>query len=1133
MNAYNIVNSHATGSVTGATNVGGLVGNNYWDMNPSGYYTNGTISNSYAATGTVTGGMNVGGLVGINQSTTSFAINTNYATGNVFGATNVGGLVGYLAASTVYNSYASGNVAGNGLSNTNLGGLVGVSNGTIDSSYASSTTVAGGANSSNVGGLVGFNGGIVSASHVSVGSISGVTDVGGLVGTNGGSGTISNSHYDINGVTINGANIVTIGGLYNDSTANFNNMGQYDDWLSHGNTLNIANYTISNGGSTFGVGGANIYTISNTQGLKDMLGFIDSAAYTFTLTSAIDMSTLPGFYVPIMAASFDGAGFAISNLTLNRSSTTYMGFFGTISFSSTVNNMQLVDASVNGRDNVGVLAGWNAGTISNSNVTTAGGNVSVTGLVNVGGLVGYNDGTINSSTFGTNSSGTASVTGTSIVGGLVGQHASGFIHDSGVIANSGGVVSVSGVDLVGGLVGNLAGGLDFSYVSSATITATNSSIGGLAGNITQAPIYSYFNVDAVTTNGGNNVTRGGLYSGQYSTWLSGGRHTQLAIGNYSTSLVLQGDGSYGISNQQGMKDMLAFSDSSLNNFSLTADIDLGTLPGFYVPILAGSFNGNNHTISNLNISLPNSDMGLFGNINFTSSVVSNLNLVNASVVGITNVGALAGINYGTIDNVSLSGTSSVSTVFAGMSVGGLVGHNDRGNISNSHVANAVVHGVGDVGGLVGSNSGSTSGGTPVSGIISNSYATNGSVTGSGYHIGGLVGNNWNGAIVDSHVINPTVNGGAASSVGGLAGYNYSVGTISNSYVSGGSVTSTGRDVGGLVGNNYAVVDRSWVDTVVVNGGLNVGGLVGIVDGGEGAGGIVSNSFALNTNVTGTTAVGGLVGAVSVTGGVNYNAVINSYVSGGIVSGSGDVGGLVGSNNTYITNSYADVASVTGGSTTTGALIGVNSGVINNSYWNSAIATGIGTNTGTASGSGLSALQMTSASNFVGWSIASTGGAGMVWRIYEGQTAPMLTSFLTPLTVTANDAVSTYSGNAFSGGNGVNYSVAGVGTSVLGTPVYGGTAQGATAVGTYAISVSGLYSNQLGYDISYADGTLTIAVPPPVIPPPKITTRQLAELVDTSRLDPNGRDKNRGAHGGNQYTIRDASTVEAPLLACRQ
>ena len=77
-------------------------------------------------------------------------------------------------------------------------------------------------------------------------------------------------------------------------------------------------------------------------------------------------------------------------------------------------------------------------------------------------------------------------------------------------------------------------------------------------------------------------------------------------------------------------------------------------------------------------------------------------------------------------------------------------------------------------------------------------------------------------------------------------------------------------------------------------------------------------------------------------------------------------------------------------------------------------------------------------------------------------------------MTANNAVKTYDGNAYAGGNGVVYAgfVNGETQAVLGGAVaYGGTAQGAINAGPYVIAPSGLSSSN--YDITFANGTLTV------------------------------------------------------------
>ncbi len=198
-----IINSYATGTMTGNTQTGGLVGENRGAISNS-YATEavtgntqtgglvgangGTISNSYA-TGTVRGfNYFTGGLVGDNAGT----VNNSYATGAVTGSENTGGLVGDNAG-TVNNSYATGAVTGSG----NTGGLVGVnaSTGIINNSYATGSVTGHG----STGGLVGIQyRGRINNSYAT-GSVTGqLGSTGGLVGTNSPDypGTINNSYWD-------------------------------------------------------------------------------------------------------------------------------------------------------------------------------------------------------------------------------------------------------------------------------------------------------------------------------------------------------------------------------------------------------------------------------------------------------------------------------------------------------------------------------------------------------------------------------------------------------------------------------------------------------------------------------------------------------------------------------------------------------------------------------------------------------------------------------------------------------------------------------------------------------------------------------------------------------------------------
>ncbi|MCY1167073.1 YDG domain protein [compost metagenome] len=284
-----------------------------------------------------------------------------------------------------------------------------------------------------------------------------------------------------------------------------------------------------------------------------------------------------------------------------------------------------------------------------------------------------------------------------------------------------------------------------------------------------------------------------------------------------------------------------------------------------------------------------------------------------------------------------------------------------------------------------------------SGTVSNVGLTGGSVTGDDT-VGALVGRSI-GTIINSHS-SAAVNG-ITGTAGGLVGLNF--GTISGSYSSG-AVTGA-QWLGGLVGTNTGTVSGSYATGAVV--GARAGGLVG-------------------NNASGGT-------------------ISDSYASGAVGAGSGyTVGGLTGINSGTITHSYATGA-VTGGWETGGLVGWSNSGTVNNSFWDTQ-TTGQATSGG--GGTGVLTADMMKAQTFVdaGWSASNVGGDGTTWRIYEGQTGPLLRGFLTGLTLA--DTSVTYNGSTQTGAS----------TALAG--VSGSSASGRNA-GSYA---TGYYSNQQGYDI---------------------------------------------------------------------
>ena len=172
-----------------------------------------------------------------------------------------------------------------------------------------------------------------------------------------------------------------------------------------------------------------------------------------------------------------------------------------------------------------------------------------------------------------------------------------------------------------------------------------------------------------------------------------------------------------------------------------------------------------------------------------------------------------------------------------------------------------------------------------------------------------------------------------------------------------------------------------------------------------------------------------------------------------MSGSSYVGGLVGANYTSISNSYA-TGSVSG-SSYVGGLVGDNGGSISTSFWNvdsSGQSHGVGSQDQTGV-TGLTAAGMQALASFSVWGgdINNTGASGTVWRIYEGHTAPLLTSFMTPITL--DNLTVNYNGRLQTGQTNNN-------PDLFVTPASG------TEAGIYSA-----YSSQLGANI--VGGNLTI------------------------------------------------------------
>lgn len=173
-------------------------------------------------------------------------------------------------------------------------------------------------------------------------------------------------------------------------------------------------------------------------------------------------------------------------------------------------------------------------------------------------------------------------------------------------------------------------------------------------------------------------------------------------------------------------------------YVLANDIDISAYSqGKWTPIaeFSGNFNGNGHTIYNLDIS-DSSNAGIFGEV-LASGVVENIKFARVNINGsYTNLGVVAGINRGLIGKVEvLSGT--ITNTKTPSNTGGIAGKNlytANSAYINMCSVNLSITSASTMGGLVGYNKSSV---ILNSRSVINKFAS----TSTNVYAGGLVGVN--------------------------------------------------------------------------------------------------------------------------------------------------------------------------------------------------------------------------------------------------------------------------------------------------------------------------------------------------------------------------------------------------------
>jgi hypothetical protein len=671
----------------------------------------------------------------------------------------------------------------------------------------------------------------------------------------------------------------------------------------------------------------------------------------------------------VFKGTFDGQGYEIHDLFINRPGKDNVGLFG---FSyGIIKDIGLVNVTVTGDEYVGCLVGSNGGTVSNSYSTG-----SVTGNSYIGGLVGENErsrdnkrGMVNNSFYSYDEvliNGENTIT----IGALFDKDFEEWLANDKFLDVNDRLSQENGYYLIND-VNDFKELLAFGQDDSLKFRLTNDLDLAIEPNL-------YIPYFAGEFDGNGHKISNLSFDfdfvspvGLFGYLAPGGKVTQVGVENVN------------ITGAENVGGLVGFNDGTVSNCYAT-----GSVTGLmWVGGLVGESYG---TVSNSyftgSVSGDQSVGGLLGR-NWDRATLSN-SYSTGSVSGGSYVGGLVGENGGLWKQEGdVSNSYSTSSVSGDEYVGGLVGLND-GPVSNCYHTTGSVSGVSKVGGLVGQNEKT----------VSSCYAT-GSVSGK-VEVGGLMGENYHGTVSDSHA---TGNVSGENYVGGLVGLNKDI--VDNCYATG-SVTGI-WPVGGLVGRNNGGVSNSY-STGNVTGNWYVGGLLG--DGGHPIT-PVNNCYATGS-VTGNKYVGGLVGfhlegtvsncyatgsvrGKSYVGGLvgeNYAGTVNKCYSTGSVAGSEIIGGLVGDNyeEGTVSNSFS-TGSVTGDEDV-GGLVGYSSGTVSSSFWDTQTS-GQATSDG---GTGKTTAKMQDITTFSGsgWNIIAVGSSGernpaYIWNIVDDATYPFL------------------------------------------------------------------------------------------------------------------------------------------------
>ncbi|MFA9423172.1 MAG: GLUG motif-containing protein [Sedimentibacter sp.] len=726
------------------------------------------------------------------------------------------------------------------------------------------------------------------------------------------------------------------------------------------------------------------YKVATATQLSNVRNYLDKH---FIQIADIDLGTSTwsdgegweplGDFTNKFTGSYDGDGYTIDNLTINRDEM-YQGLFAYLS-NGLIDNVKLISAYIEGGMwTGGIVAFQSGGSILNCSLEGV-----VKGLGNHGGLVGQSSGpdALIDGCYTTGEVSTLESTGTlNYVGGLVGRTA-----NSSVISNSFSSSDVSGDNTVGGLVGLVFNSsIEKSYALGDVSGSTK--LGGIVGwangtsdsGTTIEDIYYQGKI----TSSGDTLVGGVAGFGSYTTVENGYFIAEKSVyneynpyyglfGNYDENTQFNeiyiasthsADQTYISLYERTIGDLKKLSTYKNFDFKYTWGHNADENDGF--PFLKwqgyehiSDFAGGSGTVDDPY------EVETVEQLNLVRNYLEK-NFIQIEDIDMTDYLSVDGEGYnagegwtpiasyysdgqkmflGTYDGDDFTitgltinrlskqymglfgrlGEDSVLTniklkdasITGDSSIGALAGY-CMGDTINCSSVNGYIHGTGsDVGGLVGEFFGDM-----------DDCSVTGTVIGDYSRVGGLIGDLYSSdnssRVTDSYneadVFGGDINGtwADAYSVGGIIG-ECSGSTVENCYSTGDIYGN--EEVGGLIGSN---------DDGIIKNCYSVGDIYGLVDSdndwGYYIGGLVGENTYDNEiinceargkiSAAGADEVGGLVGA-------NGSSIIrNSGYTGDSVIGFDTVGGLAGDSD-YSTISNAYVATSVAGNEYVGGLIG--------------------------------------------------------------------------------------------------------------------------------------------------------------------------------------------------------------------